>query len=253
MAGGVRKEDGHRWQLEASVSPQRGTKGGSLGQRCPRDGEAGRPWAGRTTRGLSARRAPRKAGVWWARRLGMGGPNPSSVHHWLSFSASGREHTKQGENKVYLQEMSTEQHQGNQTGPEGNGQQMPAAWALQSVVVAEDRFTLGVLQEAEDTVAIRIVRRLKCFSLTKRYVLMFKQNYHFVKQRRRKEALWQLLWAKKLLFYLLNKLISLFLGLNPDAKLSPGVITREMNKKLNKHSPFGLVCESKNKEHFWCC
>lgn len=169
MAGGVRREDGHGTARGLHLTSER-YWGKIFGAAVPWDGEAGRLWAGRTTPGPSARRAPRKAGVWWACRLGMGGPNPSA------FILSIR----QGTHKAGREQSvpARDEHRPASRKPDGAWRQrMPTAWALQSGWnVAEDRFTPGVLQGAEDTVAIHIVMRLKCFSLTKCNALMFKQN-----------------------------------------------------------------------------
>lgn len=163
MAGGVRREDGDGTARGLHLTSDR-YWGKIFGAAVPWDGEAGR-----TTPGPSARRAPGKAGVWWARRLGMGGPNPSA------FILSIR----QGTHKAGREQSvpARDGHRPTSRKPDGAWRQwMPTAWALQSVLVAEDRFTLGMLQGAEDTVAIHIAMRLKCFSLTKCYVLMFKQK-----------------------------------------------------------------------------
>ena len=91
----------------------------------------------------------------------------------------------------------------------------------------------------------------KMVSFDKMLLVDVQAKLTFVKQsRKRKEALWQILWTEKL-FYFLNKLISLFLAVNADAKQCPGVLKRQMNKKASKRPPFGCVSQE-TRDFLWC-
>lgn len=114
MAGGVTREDGDGTARGLHLTSER-YWGKIFGAAVPWDGEAGGCGLGAQRLACQPDGLPGKQAFGGHADLAWEG----QIHR-LSFSASGREHTKQGENKVYLQEMGIDQHQGNQTGPEGN-------------------------------------------------------------------------------------------------------------------------------------